>query len=187
MTQPQKFQFKLFIENPEALSLEAVVPVFHDFIREKALPKLLIDVADYEHVHEGPGVVLIGHGYDVYIDLMDGRPGLLLCRKREAVGSTADIVRGTLALALRAAALLEERLPIRFDTREALFRAVDRRLTPNDDATHAELAPLVESIYGALGQVRTVTRGDDARAPYTISLALESAPSAKEAAAKIAA
>src|SRR5690606_15797570 len=103
MTQPQKFQFKLFIETPEALSQEAVIPVFHDFIREKALPELLIDVADYRHVHEGPGVVLIGHGYDLYVDEMDGRPGLLFSRKREATGSVEEILRRSLAIALAAA------------------------------------------------------------------------------------
>jgi hypothetical protein len=187
MSEPQKFQFKLFIENPEALELEAVVPVFHDFIREKALPELLIDVVDYAHVHEGPGVVLVGQGYDVYIDLMDGRPGLLLSRKREAEGSTEEIVRGTLSLALRAAALLEERLPIRFSTGEALFRALDRLRTPNDDGTHERLAPLVESVCRALGTARVSGRQGDPRAPYSVTVALEGAPRVKEAAAKLAA
>jgi hypothetical protein len=187
MSQPQKFQFKLFIANPDALDLDAVVPVFHDFIRERALPELLIDVADYAHVEGGPGVVLIGHGYDVYVDLMDGRPGVLVSRKRDAEGSTEDIVRNTLSLALRAAALLEERLPIRFSTGEALFRAIDRLRTPNDDATHATLGPVVESVCGALAKVSGVSRAGDPRAPYTISLALESAPGVKEAAAKLAA
>ena len=187
MTQPQKFQFKLFIENPEALDLEAVVPVFHDFIREKALPELLIDVADYAHVHEGPGVVLIGHGYDVYIDLMEGRPGLLLSRKREAEGTTEEIIRGTLALAFRAAALLEERLPIRFSAGEALFRALDRHHTPNDDATHERLEPMVRAACGAIAEVGEITRVGDPRGPYSISLALEGAPGIKDAAGKLAA
>jgi hypothetical protein len=187
MSQPQKFQFKLFIENPDALDLDAVVPVFHDFIRERALPELLIDVADYAHVKDGPGVVLVGHGYDVYVDLMDGRPGVLVSRKRDAVGTTEDIVRNTLSLAFRAAALLEARLPIRFSTREALFRALDRLHTPNDDATHASLAPVVEAVCGALAKVSGASRAGDPRAPYSLALTLESAPGVKEAAEKLAA
>ena len=42
------------------IELEKLVPVFHQWIREKKIPdELLIDVADYAHVPQGPGVVLI--------------------------------------------------------------------------------------------------------------------------------
>lgn len=187
MTQPQKFQFKLFIENAEALSQEAVIPVFHDFIREKALPELLIDVADYRHVHEGPGVVLIGHGYDLYVDEMDGRPGLLFSRKREATGSVEEILRRSLAIALAAASLLEERLPIRFATNEVLFRAIDRLHTPNDDTTHEKLEPIVRKVLAELGTVKGVKRVGDPRAPYSLAVELEGAPKVKDASSKIAA
>ena len=43
-----------------AVPTERLIPVFHRWIREKTLDELALDVADYGHVHEGPGVVLIG-------------------------------------------------------------------------------------------------------------------------------
>ena len=39
--------------------------------------ELLIDVTDYTHVWRGPGILLVGHGVDLYYDLGEDRPGLL--------------------------------------------------------------------------------------------------------------
>ena len=61
--QAQKLQVKFFA-NAE-ISETALVPVFHDWIRERVVPdELLIDVADYSHVPDGPGVMIIGHHAD---------------------------------------------------------------------------------------------------------------------------
>src|SRR4051812_11582752 len=57
-----KIGVKLFTSNP-SIHLEDVVPVFHSWIQQQALAgQLLIDVADYLHVPQGPGVVLVAHG-----------------------------------------------------------------------------------------------------------------------------
>ena len=37
-----------------SIDLTQAIPVFHRWIQEQALPGLLIDVADYRHVPEGP-------------------------------------------------------------------------------------------------------------------------------------
>ena len=66
----------------------------------------MIDVANYAHVPKGPGVVLIGHGSDYFIDEGEGRLGLLHSRKRgapDAGDRLADAFRRT----LHAASLLE--------------------------------------------------------------------------------
>ncbi|HEV8246140.1 MAG TPA: hypothetical protein VGP93_10250, partial [Polyangiaceae bacterium] len=74
-----KIQVKYFAVEP--IALEHFVPVFHRFIRDHVLDELLIDVADYAHVHHGPGVVLVGHAADYYMDQGEGRLGLLYSRK----------------------------------------------------------------------------------------------------------
>ena len=94
-----KFQVKLYTRAGE-IELEKLVPVFHEWIRVKKIPdELLIDVADYAHVPQGPGVVLIGHQSDYYLDVADKRPGLLYSRKRgfegDFPGGIDDAFRGT--------------------------------------------------------------------------------------------
>jgi hypothetical protein len=130
-----------------------MVPVFHRWIKDHILPELLIDVASYAHVPEGPGIVLIGHGSDYFMDEGEGRLGLLHNRKRAGFGPAerlADLARRT----LHAASLLE-RDPalsgkLRFATGELLFRINDRR-APNSDATlaavRAELEALAKRLF----------------------------------------
>ncbi|MBY0396577.1 MAG: hypothetical protein K2X91_08940, partial [Thermoleophilia bacterium] len=73
---------KLYAEDPAAVRPDRFIPVFHGWIQRGAVPGLLIDVADYAHVPQGPGVMLIGHEADHAIDLGEGRPGVLYQRKR---------------------------------------------------------------------------------------------------------
>ena len=47
-------------------------------------------MADYAHVPDGPGVMLIGHEADRSLDLGEGRPGVLYQRKRDGEGSLED-------------------------------------------------------------------------------------------------
>jgi hypothetical protein len=57
----QQVNVKFFVENPEAVDLEAYLTIFNNWIQSHATEELLVDVADYRHVFAGPGVVLIGH------------------------------------------------------------------------------------------------------------------------------
>ena len=79
-----KLQLKIYLtpESARTLDVEALIPVFHRWIKQRALPELTIDVANYQHVPKGPGVVLIGHGADYFLDEGEGRAGLLHNRKR---------------------------------------------------------------------------------------------------------
>jgi hypothetical protein len=153
----QKLQLKLFLtaDSARAVRLDALIPVFHRWIREHVLPELLVDVANYAHVPGGPGVVLIGHGSDYFFDQGEGRPGLLHNRKRAGLPPAErlqDLARRT----LHAAALLEVDPAlggaVRFATGELLLRINDRLLAPSDDATflavRAELSGLAERLYG---------------------------------------
>src|SRR6188768_4157240 len=80
----ERLQLKLYLASSEHFELEALIPVFHRFIRDSVLKELLIDVVDYSHVPDGPGVVLIGHAADYYFGALDGALGLVYSRKRAA-------------------------------------------------------------------------------------------------------
>ena len=78
-----KYELKCFLDDASGVELEEFIPVFHDWIQTQQLEELLIDVADYRHVPQGPGVVLIAHDAHYAMDLTDARLGLLYSRRRE--------------------------------------------------------------------------------------------------------
>jgi hypothetical protein len=180
----QKLQLKLYLtsESAKALSLESFIPVFHRWIRESALPELLVDVANYAHVPEGPGVVLIGHGSDYFLDLGEGRPGLLHNRKRAGFAPAerlADLARRTLH-----AATLVEADPslggrVRFATGELLFRINDRLAAPAGDpatfaAVEAELGAFARRLYP---EGATLARASGPKELFAVRIRSQAAPS----------
>lgn len=167
----QKFQVKLYVENGGALDLEKVIPTFHTFIREKKVSEMVIDVADYGHVVDGPGIVLIGHASDYYVEQREGRVGLLYSRKRDFVGDTEAALASAVKLALQMAALLEAEaaLGVRFGLGEVVVRVNDRLQVSNDDASLDALRATLTSVLGkALGGELTLAREGEARELLTV-------------------
>jgi hypothetical protein len=151
-----RFGLKLYADVSNDFSAERVIPVFHGFIRDHELDDVLVDVADYSHVHDGPGVVLIGHATDHYLDLSEGRPGLLFSRKREGPEGAFERLKDAFSRALGACDRLarEPGLGLRFRTDEARLSVLDRLQARNDDASFAALRPDLEralaAVYGSV-------------------------------------
>jgi hypothetical protein len=150
-----RIQIKIYAAPDAHLPAEAFIPVFHAWVKHHTLPELLVDVANYAHVPRGPGVVLIGHGTDYFMEEGQGRPGLLFNRKRQAPGASerlADSFRRTFHVAslLEADPALSGKL--RFATGELLFRINDRLVAPNTVATfetvRPELTAFASKLYG---------------------------------------
>lgn len=186
----EKLQIKFFANPEPSFELEAVVPVFHRLIREHAFDELLIDVADYKHVKNGPGIALIGDANDYFLDEGEGRKGLLFSRKRHGAGPEGRLREG-FARALKACTLLEAAPELggklTFATNEVLVRTPDRLNAPNDDASFAELsatvAPLLDKLYGASSY--TIERGPLAPEPLSVRVKAPSAPSLSALLAKL--
>ncbi|MCA9594801.1 MAG: hypothetical protein KC776_15885 [Myxococcales bacterium] len=181
----EKLKLKLFAEH--AAELDAFVEVFHGWIRDEALDdELLIDVADYRHVHRGPGIVLIGHAGDYYWDQGDGRPGLTYSRKRQAPPE-GERLRDGLQRLLAAAVRLEAATGVRFKTDELLLELVDRLNAPNDDATFSEVSRELSSVLTNLYRDETALShaSSDARAPLAIHARAASRPSPQELLARL--
>ncbi len=104
----QRFSLKIFAEPPEAVAPRAVIPVFHRWIRERAAPELLIDVADYTHLADGPQVLLVAHEANYAIDRSEGRPGLAYARKSPTEGALADRLLAAARALLAAGQRLEQ-------------------------------------------------------------------------------
>ena len=71
----QHVDITLQLHADNGLDLSEVVPIFHNWIQEQESDEVLIDVADYRHVFDGPGVVLIGKDGDYSVGTARGRLG----------------------------------------------------------------------------------------------------------------
>ena len=175
----ERLQLKLYLQPSAHFEVEALIPVFHRFIREQLLKELLIDVVDYSHVPNGPGVVLIGHSADYYVGAMDGAYGLIYSLKRggpAAEGRLADSLRRV----VNVARLLEQdsTVQMRFKSGELSLRLTDRLHAPNDDAAFASTKAEVEQLFGSVyGAAVTVERLVEARGPLGVSIKVSNAPS----------
>jgi hypothetical protein len=142
----KRVQVKIYAAGP--VPTERLIPVFHRWIREKVLDELSLDVADYGHVHEGPGVVLIGHAFDYFYEESEGRPGLVYARKRDAP-APAERLADTVRRALAGARHLEQDATLSglsFRADELLVRVPDRLAAPPDDAGFAALRSELDAL-----------------------------------------
>jgi hypothetical protein len=185
--EPTKFQVKVYTKNGE-IELEKLVPVFHEWIRSKKIAdELLIDVADYAHVPQGPGVVLIGHQSDYYLDVADDRPGLLYSRKRGFDGDFQAGIDDAFRRALEACKMLEEEsdLDFEFETAELLFRVQDRLNAPNADATYEAYKPALEQAASTFfGAPASFERVGGPREPFSVRISTGSNSTVDEALAR---
>src|SRR4030095_5221476 len=66
----QRIGVKLFAADGSSVQPREFVPIFHRWIQTQAVANhLLIDVADYAHVPDGPGVLLVAHEGNFSLDL----------------------------------------------------------------------------------------------------------------------
>lgn len=154
----QHVNVKVAAVDGDGFDLTRVIPVFHRWIQDAVLTdELAIDVADYRHVPEGPGVILVAHESIYGLDQGDGSLGLLYDRRAVVDGTPQDRLAQAARAALTACRLLEEEPSLagdlRFDAGRIQVSVNDRALAPNTNATDQALRPeverLIESLWGA--------------------------------------
>ena len=172
----QHINVKFYLENPEAVNLADFAAVFNTWIQKQRLEELLIDVADYLHVHNGPGIMLIGHEADYSLDNRAGRLGLLYNRKAQLDGTTQEKLAQAVRAALTAAQILEKENGLRFNGSEVQVIINDRLLVPNTAETFAALEPEVKAFSDSLfgGTEYTLAVQTDPRERFTVNLRTES-------------
>ena len=156
VSEPQRVGVKLFVEHQEMFDRRRIIELFHRWIQENRIPGTLIDVHDYTHVPEGPGVILIAHEWHLRTDEAGGRIGLEFELKRCGKGTLSERLAGAIASVLEAAAALEQDTakddPVRFVGREMVFRFTDRLAVPTTepafDEVTGELRRLMADLYG---------------------------------------
>jgi hypothetical protein len=154
--QLQHVNVKLFTSHGGSVDLEPLIPIFHGWIRDRVFDEMLLDVADYRHVHEGPGVMVIGHQANYSVDNTDGRLGVRYNRKAVLDGTNQDRLKQAARAALVAFGRLESEVSmkgtLRFGGREMELLINDRALAPNTDATRIAAQPELHAFFGKLFQ-----------------------------------
>ncbi len=172
----QRIGLKLFVADEAQFEPRELVPIFHRWIQTRALDQLLIDVADYTHLREGPAIVLVAHEGNLALDNHGGRLGLQYYRKQPTDDSLPARLSSICHLVVKAATLLENdpelKERIRFRGEELEFVANDRLLTPNGEeafeAMGAALEPLLGKLYA--GAPTAITRNPDQQERLTLTV-----------------
>lgn len=159
---PHRLSVKFFTEPGSKHELSRFIALFHKFIQGKSLEGLLVDVADYAHVPDGPGILLIGHEVDYGMDLTGGAPGLLVRRKR-CTGDLASNLRDTLRKAIAAVKAIERdgSTGAAYSTQAFTISLIDKLNTPNTSHAYETCRSVISEVVGELGGSQvTVERGD---------------------------
>jgi hypothetical protein len=168
----QKINVKFFATGPEAVSLAAFIEVFHGWIQQA--DGVYHDVADYSHMHAGPGIVLVANDANVSIDETGGERGLLYSCKRYLYGSNVERLKQAVQAALENCHRLEQepalRGKLRFLGNEALISINDRLLAPNTEESFESIKPEIESLARTLygNDEITLERNRDPRERLTV-------------------
>lgn len=175
----QRFCVKFFARDGSDVDEARFTEVFHDWIRRKPIPGILVDVADYRHVSNGPGIMLIGHEANIAMDRAGGRFGLLYQRKIAQEGALLERILAAVATALQACHGLEQepRLDgnLVFEAGGFEFVSNDRLLAPNEPTAAAELsgplASAAECLYPEGASIKRVSDEPGERLRFSVSAA----------------
>ena len=167
----QHINIKFFIDKPESLNLADFSGVFNSWIQRRLTDDLLVDVADYIHVHNGPGMLLVGHEANYSLDNTGGRLGLLYNRKAGLAGTNEDKLVQAARTALGAARILEQENGLKFIGREAQLIVNDRLIAPNTLETFAALEPDLRALFDRLyrGFSYDLNQRPDPRERFTVN------------------
>ncbi len=184
--QLQHVNVKLLVEPASQEDLEPLIPIFHEWIEHQAPGDLLLDIADYRHVPEGPVVALIGYEGDYSVDNTGSCLGIRYNRKSALDGSDMDRLKQAARAALEACRRLESdaRLAgkLRFNGRDIEIFFNDRLLAPNSEHTRIAADPVLREFCGTLfrGKKYSVTYESDRRRLFGVALRTEETCTASE-------
>jgi hypothetical protein len=150
----QHVNIKVFAKTDQPVNVADAIPVFHRWIQKRDLPELLIDVADYSHVPEGPGVLLIAHEANYSLDYARNQLGLLYNRKATDSGNAQEQLRQAYDAALAACRRLEQEPEfhgaLRFDQSHIEITFNDRLMHPNTDDSWRQVQPEAAQFFNGI-------------------------------------
>lgn len=170
----QKLNVKFFVDEPNKITISEFIEIFHSWIQ--ATDGVYHDVADYSHMHAGPGIVLVANNANVSIDESGARRGLLFGQKAPLAGSNQDKIRAVLRAGLEHCRKLEAEPALqgrlRFTANEALLSVNDRLAAENSqdcfDALRGDVEAVAKQWFG--GAAVTVARDAESRRQLNVQV-----------------
>lgn len=170
----QKLNVKLFVQQPNNIPLTDFIAVFHGWIQ--ATDGIYHDVADYSHMQDGPGMVLVAREAHVSMDETGGRRGLLYSQKTPLPGTNQEKLCAVLRAALENCRrltnepALEAKLCFRIN--EVEIAVNDRLAVPNTKQSFDTLKPDFDSaarrLFRPVGYA--LTHKADSRQRFTVTI-----------------
>ena len=188
----QKINIKLFLDAPTGFDSDFLLEVFGRWRLETG--EEIVDLADYAHVDDGPGCLLISHRWHFGIDFSGGKSGLYYStRKGLSGGAYERFLQAFAGLIQKSRRLLAEKeLPRSVKPRCGELEIVlnDRIIAPNTDPVDAELRPalekVLEKLYGRGGSRIEREKDPSRRLGYSIHSPSAGSMSFEEFASKLA-
>ena len=136
----QRLEIKFYIENEESISPDDAFRIFNAWIPVIS-DEVLVDVADYSHVPNGPYTLLVGHDHNYALDNTDCQLGLYCASKHaDGIDPSAQI-SSVIAKTLQACQRLESESRVHFRGNELSLIINDRLNAPNTESTATNVEP----------------------------------------------
>lgn len=150
----QKINWKLAILNSKDVRPFDFFRVFNDWIPDS--PEIFVDVADYQHVHNGPKVILVGHYVDYILEDDEGTLSFVFSQKRSKATSNAENLEQSLQAFKVACKRLQQDdvlKKLQFDTSSLTFLINDRALAQANESSYQDvkedLSSFADKSFGA--------------------------------------
>ena len=143
----QRINVKIYTPSPPGTKLEPFLDILN---RWKEADTEWLDIADYLHLEDGPGVVLFGKQRFISFDRNLGQTGVLYAHRYGLEGDLKTRLQTVLSNALSAAKKMvsdskcPEEISVRVDHLE--FSINDRLQAPNTAKTHQKLGTLIRDV-----------------------------------------
>ena len=85
-----RIDLKLFLDDSVEVDWERCVQIFTEWLKADADEEEWLDIADYTHMPQGPGVIVVGPEKHVSIDDRRGELGLLYSRREPFSGTNVE-------------------------------------------------------------------------------------------------
>lgn len=133
-----KYYVRFPITKMDDISVSDVVNLFHDWIREEDEDKVLLDVADYSHVPNGPGIILVGFYENIYFEINGKHPAFAVVYKRPIDGDNTSKVKHVFSKAVIFANKFQQAFEgkVTLDTENIKLGLNDRYYKREDVETH---------------------------------------------------
>ena len=173
----QRIDVKLLLDAGPEPDFDPFLVIFDRWRQGGDHPSDWVDLADYAHMPDGPGILIAGKRDTFSVNLNPPGPGLLTSVRGGLAGTLEDRFREAFRRAgeLNAAVLAEPEFPPAFRPCEGAWEVFlnDRLRFPNSDESDRAVRAALAAAVGATPQALQRHREPGSRLGYSVRLAAD--------------